>query len=631
MAQGGDVNFCNTDRVHNKECQYFSDGGPVDFDSLQEDPAPIHDSPPDAIPKFDDLKDDSESQSHGSFDSLVDDSDKYSSTGQQVAAGLEGAAQGVLGPLAPIAEMAVGIPKKDIAAREKANPWVHGLSETAGLAGSMFVGTGEAALAAKAAEATAKIAELGKVGSAAIKGIINTGLIKGSDEVSKWLLGEGDPEHPIAAGLMNTGAAALIGGSLGGAGALASKGLETLADTKVANKLYGYLAGIGNAAQNPAAERDLSNAAFKSFFDNGLAPKGMTHADFLAGQHYFDNGLDAVTKSSGPAIGAFIGKHVAGDAGETAGMLAGNALSKKIGGAVEKIVVPAARKYVTPVVLKMLGTGNTEGLMEMFDYARNVGSGYGAMNKAIDSLFKAGTVGISNAGADKSVDKIDDWIKSGGTSQEIQQNLYDENDSPQHLAKGGMVKALAKKPTALETHYPEQNVLLNIARGRVSNYLSSLRPGNNQPKLAFDEHPDTRAQQKSYHKALNIAAKPLSVLDEIKNGTVEPEHVQHLNSMYPEVNNLLQKKLTEKITQSQLNGDRPSSKVRQGLSLFMGTPLSGELQPQSIQAIQAVFANKKPQPQGQGAPKSGSPSKLSKSDQSFLTGGQALQRRAQKV
>jgi hypothetical protein len=140
-----------------------------------------------------------------------------------------------------------------------------------------------------------------------------------------------------------------------------------------------------------------------------------------------------------------------------------------------------------------------------------------------------------------------------------------------------------------------------------------------------------REKKKSYDKALGIAAKPLGILNEIKQGTIEGDDVKHFTSLYPELTSLLQKKMTDRITQDQIDGKKPHHRMRQGLSLFMGAPLSSELTPEGIQAAQAVFASAAPAQQ-QAAPqksKKGTQS-LSKSDQAFLTQDQALEKRSQR-
>jgi hypothetical protein len=179
----------------------------------------------------------------------------------------------------------------------------------------------------------------------------------------------------------------------------------------------------------------------------------------------------------------------------------------------------------------------------------------------------------------------------------------------------------------IATHYPDQNILLQAAKGRVSGYLNSIRPLKFAPKLAFDSEPDNRDQKKSYKSALDIANKPLSILGKIQKGTVQANDIKHFTSMYPEMHDHLSKKITEKIMEAQLKGQKPNHKVRQGLSMFLGAPLSGEMKPANIMAAQATFQMQQAQPAP--APKK-KLSAIGKTDDHHLTAIQAATGRQQK-
>lgn len=289
--------------------------------------------------------------------------------------------------------------------------------------------------------------------------------------------------------------------------------------------------------------------------------------------------------------------------------------------------------YIDPhhAVAGHFANGGLVGVLKMHEkpdldhYDKSVAKGHKNLDDTIGKIF-------NNERLSKLEDRskqhahIEKWLDSGGAANDIHQANY---------ADGGQVE---KHHSPLHGHpieqaYPDQNIVLNAAKGRVSGYLHSLKPQANAPKLAFDREPDQKQQKKIYKDALTIADHPLSILHEVDKGTVSPDHVKHLNAMYPEMGEALQKKITEKIIRAQMDGKRPSHKIRQGLSLLMGTPLSSEFTHQNIQAAQAVFAAKKPesQPQpGASHPKSNL-SKLSKSEQAYQTGNQSLVRRSQKI
>lgn len=266
-------------------------------------------------------------------------------------------------------------------------------------------------------------------------------------------------------------------------------------------------------------------------------------------------------------------------------------------------------------------------------YEHSVKRGHKHLDDGAEALFS----GEKREPLDKSKSReaIHDWISKGGVTHDTQQEIY-KQQQVQGLAEGGEVKNQESKGLhsghPIATAYPEQNMMLQAAKGRVSNYLTSMQPQQNQAKLAFDRPRDQTHEKKSYERALDIAAHPLGVLDKIQQGNIHPEHLRHLNSMYPELSDVMQKKMTKRITEAQLKGEKPDHVVRQGLSMMMGTPLSGELTPQNIQAAQATFKSQQAPPTNPQTPdkKKKSTSSLSKVDQSYLTGNQARIERQQK-
>lgn len=278
-------------------------------------------------------------------------------------------------------------------------------------------------------------------------------------------------------------------------------------------------------------------------------------------------------------------------------------------------------------LLKM-GKDDPETALEKYD--RSIKRGHKSIKDNLEKTFNGKK--HEDVDLDKAKESIHDWISKGGITHSLNEELYKDNET-QDFAKGGKVE---KKREGIHGHpieheRPEQNIMLNSIKGRTSNYLSSLKPHANQPKLAFDDASDQTQQKKSYERAIKIAAHPLGILDRIGKGTIEPEHIKHLNAMYPEMADHLQKKITEKITEAQLSGEKPSYKVRQGLSLFMGAPLSGEMIPANIQAAQAVFQTQSSSPEkADGNAPAKKTSALEKTSQSYLTADEAAASRQQK-
>lgn len=308
------------------------------------------------------------------------------------------------------------------------------------------------------------------------------------------------------------------------------------------------------------------------------------------------------------------------------------------GGSVGLFDVP---QHVDPAlsVASYLGHSGLHGLLDIgakdddqsiHKYNQSIKKGHKKLSSKVDRLFKNGpSEAIDTTKAKKTVE---DWLEKGGINHDIQQEVYKQN-APQQLALGGKVD----KPEGiahdrqLANAYPEQNMILQSAKGRLSNYLSSLKPQKNAPRLAFDDEPDHRDQDKSYKRALDIAVDPLSILDKIRSGKIESEHIKHFKSMYPEIDQVLHGKIAEGISKAQLAQEKPDFHVRQGLSMLLGTPMSGELSHQNMIAAQAVFQPKQPsQGQDQSTKPKTKTSSIEKASQSYLLPSQAAAGRQQK-
>lgn len=306
------------------------------------------------------------------------------------------------------------------------------------------------------------------------------------------------------------------------------------------------------------------------------------------------------------------------------------------GGTVENPLHPDSHHAVAA----FLTNEGLHGLIKMGDkvspdalerYNKSIKKGHKYFDDKIEHLFKGGP--IENPDHTKSKKDIHDWIAKGGTTHEMQEEIYNQNN-PQDFAEGGHVE---QKPSKmLHDHpvaqvYPEQNMMLQTAKGRMSNYLNTLKPQENGPRLAFDHKPDDRAQKKSYEKALHIAAHPLSILEKMQKGTILPEDIGHLKNLHPEVDEVMQKKLTERVVKDQIDGKSPSYKVRQGLSMLLGAPLSSDMTQPNLMAIQATFQSKKPQQDVPPVKNKRGSSSLTKVDDAYLTGNQARIARQQKT
>ncbi len=635
LAKGGAVQrFCAMGRGHQSDCEYFADGGgasgtneePPEISQdggTNEEPSGMatedggtNEEPPGSVPT-------------GGTD---DEPPALESPGYSLPTSVGDALHRIGGS---------GLLQGDNPAQPKdgehiSDEQMHLLgsqNEDAAKLAALVTGGGIAAVGAEASEAL--------TGAKWLQQAIQGGIIQAGDEVSDMLMGD-KPESAVGSATA-IGANFLFNGLFGfGSGKLAEKasiGLKNLAEEKLAKKGMGFLSGLGYAAKGGTDARSaITQMASK---ENPLDTSA-----FQLGVKYFK-------KIGAPSGGALLGAKEGWDQDGLFGALIG-AGAGWTSGLVANSAVKSGAKVGAPVLLWLLSKGTTKGLVQGIDHAAQVAHGYRALDKALG--FVSGTTPALTSraidaygGGDALKRDLDTFFGQGGMTQSVQEEIYEMNGAPSedeyHFAEGGEVKNSPRKPQkgrpkallqvddGVALHYPAQNMLINTARGRVSNYMMGLRPQPHAPKLPFDDAPDDRDQKRTYDRALTIAASPLTVLHEIAKGTMEPEHIKHLTAMYPELTTEIQKRVTKKIVEAQLSGKKPPYKVRQGLSMLVGAPLSGEMTPQSIQAAQAVFLKEAPPPpQGQkGSPGSGGDkAKLAKSDQAFLTGSQAREKRSQR-
>lgn len=547
-------------------------------------------------------------------------SDQYSSIGQQAIAGLEGAAQGVAGPLAPYIETKLGVKPEDIAGREKENPWTHHAGEIAGLIGGYMSGAGELGLIAKGAEGAANLAKLGKFGSAALKGALEMAALQGSSEASHYITGY-DPEQTVSSALANMGYAGIMGAATGGIFGLGeittSAGLKALEDSKLLNRAEEWLQGFGAKA----GEKSIYDPIMKKrIIKSGGLPEGASStvkAGYKAAEQLPDAVPNKVINTAIDKTAEYIGGGLGFKVGGLPGAMVGKDLTQQyidpiLNKILKKPLTTFSKKYVVPPVLKALTSGRIQALPAAIQMGIKSGKGAKLINTAFDSVFVPGLSTTFKAG-------VDPQIKA-----RINQNIEDEVMDQQYqqpnqgYAEGGEVQG----PNHFADTFQSEAMLLQAAKARVYNHLKQLKP-KKKPGLAFDHNEPTKAQEKTYDKALDLAANPLHIFHHLKQGNLTSEHVIHMNQMWPELSNQLRKEAVNRITEMEQGGKKPPYKIRQGLAVLLGTALDTAMTPQGILAAQSAFQNNRPQSQGQ-QPLKGEKSKLgSKSNQLYKTPNEA--------
>lgn len=230
---------------------------------------------------------------------------KHSGVIEQGKTALEGAAEGVLGPVAPfLEETALNVKPEDIRGREEANPGLHKLGQAGGFLGSIATGFGEGKLLSEAGEAAQAMTGLGgegagvvsRMGAAAARGAAEMGLMQAGDEASKFI--KEDPNQSAETAVANIGLSALLGAGLSAPfGAIsplwgATKGLEA------EQALQDYKNGISGTVIGPEEKEAEEALKQGNYFSKLSRPKANADEIVQAAQENNWPVLEGMTSGS---------------------------------------------------------------------------------------------------------------------------------------------------------------------------------------------------------------------------------------------------------------------------------------------------------------------------------------------
>lgn len=231
-------------------------------------------------------------------DQFVSDEDKYGSDLEQAKTFAEGAIKGALPFGAGTAiESSLFNNEKQQKLREENNPEVKLAGDVAGFGASAFVPVaGQARVLGAAGNAVTRALGLsgatslaGKVGASAAKQASEMALLGLGDEVSKNILH--DPDQTAETMLTNIGLSAIVGGALGGGGALIANPLK---DAVKGSKLGILLKAIQDKATGVSGTTQISDLAQQAGMD--FSPE-MQAA--MSGQHDIAQTLAESASKSG--------------------------------------------------------------------------------------------------------------------------------------------------------------------------------------------------------------------------------------------------------------------------------------------------------------------------------------------
>ena len=283
-----------------------------------------------------------------------------------------------------------------------------------------------------------------------------------------------------------------------------------------------------------------------------------------------------LTEAGGKSIGAAIGGGLGAVVGGHGGAALGAILGQHALGPFFSSILPGIAKALTS------STTSTTGFRATTDYAANAVKGYQAMSRATASVFKTGTAILPQIiPSEKDTAKLDKLLAQVNKNPDL---LLNSNN------KVGQI-------------LPDHASAMDQSVAQAVTYLNSLRTDLDK-KAPLDSKPVPSTTQKAvYQNALQIAEKPLILLDRVRQGTLTSSDIQVLGSLYPSLYNGIKTQLMEQITKVEQKGQTIPYRTRISLSMFLAQPLDSTMTPEAISSAQLIHPGDQSQQPQQETPK----------------------------
>jgi hypothetical protein len=290
---------------------------------------------------------------------------------------------------------------------------------------------------------------------------------------------------------------------------------------------------------------------------------------------------DSIIGSIPGGVGSLIGIMTGGYPGAMAGYALGK-LGKE------------GQAAVRLAVLKSIAQGGEmsgSGFRAMFEAANAAYRGAARQEKAVASLFKPLTslVEVISAPSAKSLGLLDKVVVAAQTDPTKLENI-----------SGDLAETL-----------PDHSAHLAATSARAMSYLASLRPDTGKPSPLEPERVPSAVEIAKYNRALEIVEQPLTILKHVKDGTITPQDITTISTVYPALYDSMKEQVMDKLVEYSQKDVKLDYATKIGLSLFLGTNLESSTRPNNIMANQAIYAPPMPpQKPGRQAPSALKASKL---------------------
>jgi hypothetical protein len=268
------------------------------------------------------------------------------------------------------------------------------------------------------------------------------------------------------------------------------------------------------------------------------------------------------------------------------------------------------RGYVATALDKLSRNQAMESMTHAVDWkiAKSLGSAIGTAGKTIGTAGRIGAEQMASNGApaDEFLKKAEQ-IRSLATDNQRLINTVQENTK--HLAAAA----------------PATTTMLGVVAQRATQFLNSKLPPEQIGPMGVEPPAMSKMEKSKFNKYQAAVANPMSLLEQIQNGNVQPETVEAVKNVYPKMYASIQQ-LSYLLIASQPKG-KLNEKRKVSLSYALGIPLTRGMQPGFLANAKGYVsaADKQKAEGGQGGPgRKGSEGSHKRLIASTQTGAQRL-------
>jgi hypothetical protein len=241
------------------------------------------------------------------------------------------------------------------------------------------------------------------------------------------------------------------------------------------------------------------------------------------------------------------------------------------------LVGNAGKTHLKPILKQMSGPLMTqdphpEGFRGAVDYLSSAKKGHDKLDRYMENLLSGKS----------------EKIESNHSVAALKEHLQEIAEHPESLLEAG---------GSLGHYLPDHSVQLSATAAQALNYLKSIKPDPSQGAPLDKVSTVSPADQMRYDRQLNIAQQPLLVLQHLKKGTLQPQDLTTVQTLYPGLHQSMVQKAGEQLIDLMARGKQLPYFQRQTMSLLLNQPLDSTMTSQSMQAIMKANSSQESQQQ----------------------------------